>query len=165
MTKFFSWTKKSKKYKSKDAEKLFDEVLGQVAPQLQNSVDSLIDNERKQLIKKAIENMQQQLKNIANEPTAPVQQSSQVQSSQVQSSHVQPLVQVQSNTVKPNAPYTVINTTSANPEILQNVIQQLIPYLEESVKTMITNERDLLIGTIVQHIQNNLNEKNQIKSE
>jgi hypothetical protein len=54
---------------------------------------------------------------------------------------------------------------SQNADILQNVIQQLIPYVEESVKTMITNEKDLLIGTIVQHIQSNLNEKNQIKSE
>ena len=156
--KFFSWNKKSKS-KSKDAEKLFDEVLGQVAPQLENSVNSLIDNERKQLVKKAIENMQQQLNNIANEQHEPVAQQVQI----VQ--QVQPLVQVQSHAVKQNAPYTVINTTSANPEILQNVIQQLVPYLEESVKTMITNERDLLIGTIVQHIQNNLNDKNQIKSE
>ena len=159
--KFFSCTKKPKS-KSKDAEKLFDEVLGQVAPQLENSVNSLIDNERKQLVKKAIENMQQQLNNITSEQQ--VQPS--VQQVQPSVQQVQPPLQfVQPQVVKPNAPYTVINTTSANPEILQNVIQQLVPYLEDSVKTMITNERDLLIGTIVQHIQNNLNEKNQIKSD
>jgi F0F1-type ATP synthase delta subunit len=155
--KFFSCKKKSKS-KSKDAEKLFDEVLGQVAPQLENSVNSLIDNERKQLIKKAIENMQSQLNTLTHEQVIQPQPAAQ---SYVQ---VQVQPQVQTNTMK-STPYTVINTTSANPEILQNVIQQLVPYLEDSVKTMITNERDLLIGTIVQHIQNNLNDKNQIKSE
>jgi hypothetical protein len=144
--KFFSCKKKSK-----DATELFDEVLQKVAPQLENSVNTLIDNERKERVSRALADMQKQLNSqVSNE-----QAQAQVQASQV------PINLVKSQ----NAPFTLVQTTSANPEILQNVIQQLVPYLEDSVKTMITNERDLLIGTIVQHIQNNLNEKNQPKSD
>jgi hypothetical protein len=146
--KFFSSSFKKQKSKSKDATKLFDEVLGQVAPQLEESVNTLIVNERKQLVKKAIENMQHQLNNITND------QPSYKQVEQPQQVH----------TIK-STQFVSGNQMSQNADILQNVIQQLIPYVEESVKTMITNEKDLLIGTIVQHIQSNLNEKNQIKSE
>jgi hypothetical protein len=149
--KFLSFKRKSK-LKSKTAAKLFDEAIDQVSPKLEKSINDLIENENNQIIQKAFASISPQFMNTND--------------TRQMSTPIQPVIKttpLETSTLKHNSTFNLNN--SANPDVLQSVMAMLAPYLENSIKTMMNNEKDLLIGTVIQNIQTDLNDKNNMSTQ
>ena len=133
-----------------DSEKLMADVMNKVLPHIEQSVQAHLDDERKKVIESVIAKTQTLL-GPSVQPQYVQQQQQQVQQNVPTLSSTAPLSMQAS---------LVASGVGQNP-MMQHVLEQMAPYLDESVKRIVDQERDALVGNVVQQIQTNINNKAQ----
>ena len=136
--------KKSKK--DKDAEKLLDDVVHKVFPHLESSVKTLLDAQKQKLISEVIVQMQSNLNTAVVAPA-------------VAASCSAPVSYLPQSSLLPSPSVDEAERNGQQNGILQSVIHQMTPYLEQSVQTMVEKERKTLVANVIENIQNNLDNK------
>ena len=128
-----SWFKKSKD----DSEKILEDVMNKVLPHLGDSVKAHVEEEKQKVVSSVIAKMQAKLNDsvpqLQTAPSVPV----------TASLALQP------------------NVAGSQNSMLQHVIEQMAPLLDESVKRIVDQERDALVGNVLSQVQNIRGDKTQ----